>query len=162
MRLHLHVLAAGLAMLSAGSAGAVSATTAGPHVDVSSYLRTDAEIEAWYLLRSRLRDDFDAICGDTFCEGDYSNIESLRYQCSVDQVNGRIGRCLWVFAASNEEIDPATGRIVVQPRVWRCPTPLPARTTIEALLGSLTVESPLYAPLPGGNRSIYDGLVDCL
>ena len=132
------------------------------YVDASSYLTRDQDFEAWYALRSGLQRNFDDICGDTFCEGDYSNLQSLRYQCSVNAVNGRIGMCVWVFAGSNEEIDPATGRVRVDARAWRCRTPLASRTTIEELLAALQGEEPLRTALPGTDRSIYDGLVDCL
>jgi hypothetical protein len=111
---------------------------------------------------SGLKRDFDQICGDTFCEGEYSNIESLRYRCSVRQASGRIGQCVWLFAASNEEIDPETGEVVAAPNFWRCPTPLAPNTTIEELLAAVAGQSPLRAPLPRTDRSIYDGLVDCL
>lgn len=135
---------------------------AGQYIDTSGYLQTDAEIEAWYALTYGLKQNFDDICGDTFCEGEFSNIEPLRYRCSVDQGSGRVGMCAWIFAASNEEIDPATGRISVQKGFWRCRTPLAPGTTIQQLLAALQGDSPLYAPLPGSEQSIFDGLIDCL
>lgn len=132
------------------------------YVDLADSLRSEAEIEAWYTAMHRLRHDFDQICGDTFCEGDYSNIQALRFRCSVEAGSGLIGQCMWVFAASNEEIATDSGRISVQPKVWRCRAPLARRTTASALIGALAVERPLYAPLPGTSKSIYDGLIDCL
>lgn len=132
------------------------------YVDAGSYLRGDAEIEAWYGLRQRLRTEFDEICGDTFCEGEYSNLESLRFLCSVDRASGLIGQCVWVFAGSQEAIDPASGRVQVQARSWRCRAPLAPGTSMEALLSGLSRDSALHAPLPGTQRSIYDGLIDCL
>ncbi|WP_454829169.1 hypothetical protein [Pseudoxanthomonas wuyuanensis] len=166
-------LAACLALLLAASAHASPAkaapsdatrsnTVSGPFVDTSAYLQSDAHIDAWYGMTWALKRNFDQICGDTFCEGEYSNIESLRYRCSVHQVSGRIGSCVWVFAASNEEVEPATGKIAVQEGFWHCRTPLPAHTTIEELLTALAGEQPLYALLPGSDRSIFDGLIDCL
>lgn len=134
----------------------------GPYVDSSAYLRSDAHIDAWYGMTWALKRNFDQICGDTFCEGEYSNIESLRYRCSVHQVSGRIGSCVWVLAASNEEVEPATGKIGVQEGFWHCRTPLVRHTTIEELLTALAGDQPLYAALPGSDRSIFDGLIDCL
>jgi len=96
--------------LSSAAVAATPAATAS-YVELGDYLRGEAEIEAWYEALYRLRDNFDQICGDTFCEGDYSNIQALRLRCSVDSASGLVGRCLWSFAASNEEIDPATGAI---------------------------------------------------
>jgi hypothetical protein len=151
------------AMLASAPAHASQTpAAAGHYVDTSGYLQTDAEIEAWYALTHGLKQNFDEICGDTFCEGEFGNIESLRYRCSVDEVSGRVGMCVWIFAASNEEIDPATGRISVQKGFWRCRTPLAAGTTLRQLLTALQGDSPLYARLPGSDKSVFDGLIDCL
>lgn len=131
-------------------------------VDVSAYLTDDAQIEAWYALLFNLKHNFDDICGDTFCEGEYSNIESLRYRCSVEKAAGTIGSCVWVFAASNEEINPRTGKVIVDAQTWRCRSPLVRGTHIQDLLSALAGASPLHAALPGTNRSIYDGQTTCL
>ncbi|RYZ12813.1 MAG: hypothetical protein EOO70_08945, partial [Myxococcaceae bacterium] len=132
------------------------------HVDATSYLSSQPEYLAWLELRSNLKDNFDDICGDTFCEGDYSNIQSLRFQCSVNSGTGVIGQCVWVFAASNEELNPSTGEISVQTQTWTCQSPLAIGTTMSSLLTALSGTSPLYATLPGTSTTIYDGLVDCL
>ncbi|MEP7044238.1 MAG: hypothetical protein ABI843_14330 [Dokdonella sp.] len=134
-----------------------------PHfVEEYEYFTTDAQYEAWYTLTTQLVGNFDDICGDTFCEGDYSNIQSLRFRCSVEQSSGRIGQCVWIFAGSYEEIDPATGVVAVEARTWNCPTPLARRTTMTALLSALAGDDPLDTPLPGTQTTIYDGLADCL
>jgi hypothetical protein len=132
------------------------------YVDASSYLTADADINAWYTLTSELRQNFDDVCGDTFCEGEYSNIQSLSYRCSVETHSGVIGRCVWIFAGSNEDIDPVRGRVLVDARHWRCRSPLPPNTRIQDLLIALAGPQPLQAPLPGSSQSIYDGLADCL
>lgn len=149
------LLAAAVSLASAGAA-------AGDYVDAGSYLRSDAEYEAWYGLQHGLRRNFDEICGDTFCEGEYSNIQSLRFGCSVDRASGVIGQCLWLFAASDESVDPATGKVAAKFQHWRCRSPLTPGTTLEAFLAALAGERPLYARLPGSQRSLYDGLIDCL
>ncbi|TYT27197.1 hypothetical protein FZO89_13515 [Luteimonas viscosa] len=143
---------------------AVARAQQGPdYIDITGYLQTDAQYEAWFNLTRGLRRGFDEICGDTFCEGEYSNIQSLRYLCSVHRVSGRIGMCSWTFAASHEEIAPTNGRIGVERAFWQCRTPLPSGTTIEQLLAALGDEDePLYAPLPGTQRTMMDGLIDCL
>lgn len=146
----------------AAAALAAAPAASAEYVDASAYLQTDAGIEAWYALRRNLRLNFDAICGDTFCEGDYSNIESLRYGCSVHRVTGRLGMCGWTFAASDEAVDPATGKMVARHAGWFCRSPATAGTTIEALLQALQGDEPLYAPLPGTTATLFDGLVDCL
>jgi hypothetical protein len=133
-----------------------------PYVDVYEYFTTDAQFEAWFALRAGLEADFDDICGDTFCEGDWSNITPLRLRCSVQLGSGRIGDCAWSFAASNEEIDPRGGAIAVDTQTWQCPLPIAPHTTIDALLAALAGEDPLHAPLPGTPLSVYDALSSCL
>jgi hypothetical protein len=139
-----------------------AAVVDGEYTDVSAYLTSDADIDAWYSLVRNLEQNFDDICGDTFCEGEYSNLESLRYRCSVRQTTGALGSCVWVFAASNEEINPRTGKVIVDAQVWRCRSPLARGTSIHDLLAALSGPSPLYDPLPGTDRSLYDGLTTCL
>ena len=143
-------------------AAAAAAESAAGYVELSEHLSQPAQIEAWYEALYRLRDNFDQICGDTFCEGDYSNIQALRLRCSVDGGSGIVGRCVWSFAASQEEIDPATGAIRVLPKVWRCRLPMARGTTTQALLSAWAGERPLYAPLPGSAKSAYEALSDCL
>jgi hypothetical protein len=147
----------------AGLSLSASAQSTAQFVDTSSYLTSEADINAWYSITSTLKQNFDDVCGDTFCEGDYSNIESLRFRCSVNSRTGVIGECVWVFAASNEEINPATGAVTVETETWTCKAPLAPRTTIRAFLTALSSSSsPINAPLPRTTTSLYDGLVDCL
>ncbi len=154
------VLAAGL--LACLMPAAVSAADHSGYGDAVEFFHSEAQYEAWFTLVHRLRRDFDWICGDTFCEGDYSNIQPLRFRCSVHRVSGRVGMCVWTFAASHEEIAQANGRIGVQRAFWECRTPLVPGTHIGQLLDALAVDAPLYAPLPGQYRNVMDGLIDCL
>lgn len=147
-------------MLAAGSAGAQPAPR--EYVEAGSWVRTDTDVEAWYTLLANLRRNFDDICADTFCEGEWSNIEALRMRCSVERATGAIGRCVWVFAASNEEVDAPTGRILVDTRTWRCRVPIVRGTTLPELLAALAGDRPLYAPLPRSDMPIYEGLIGCL
>jgi len=148
-------------LLSAHAQAATSRTATGSYVDARIYLK-GADLNAWYDLMRRLRFNFDEVCGDTFCEGEFSNIEALRYVCSVDRVTGRIGVCAWTFAASHEEVELATGEIGLQRGFWQCRTPLAPHTTIQELVTALAGSRPMFAPLPSSNRTIMDGLVaDC-
>lgn len=141
---------------------AAAQTTHPPYVDALEYFTTDAQYDAWFTLTAQLERNFDEICGDTFCEGDYSNLTPLRLRCSVMPGSGRIGRCVWVFAGSYEDIDPANGDIAVQAQSWSCVLPLAPNTRIDGLVAALAGESPLFTTLPGTQGSIYDGLGDCL
>ncbi|WP_141617900.1 hypothetical protein [Myxococcus sp. AB036A] len=158
----LSIAALSLSFLAPMSALASGNTVTSQYVDVSSYLTSEADIEAWYQLRASLKQNFDDICGDTFCEGEYSNIESLRFRCSVNALTGRLGQCVWVFAASNEEVDPATGAVTVDARTWACQAPVAPRTTIQEFLTALAGTSPLYATLPRTQTTLYEGLGNCL
>lgn len=151
-----------IAVLGLAVPAAAQSTAARQYVDTSAYLTSEADINAWYQLVSTLNQQFDDVCGDTFCEGDYSNIQPLRFRCSVDSRTGVIGECVWVFAASNEEVDPATGAISVDTQTWTCKAPLARNTNIRAFLTALSGTSPINATLPRTTQSLYDGLVDCL
>lgn len=154
------VATVGLAMASASQAAHASSTA--QYVEAGVALRTDAEVEAWYGITMQLRRQFDAICGDTFCEGDYSNLQPLRFQCSVDARSRHISSCVWSFAGSQESIDPATGHITSQPGFWQCRMPLMPKTSLDRLLIAFDNPQPLYARLPGTERTVLDGLIDCL
>jgi hypothetical protein len=132
-------------------------------VDARFYFQEPEAIDAWYTLTTALRQNFDTVCGDTFCEGDYSNYESLGFRCSVDE-RGVIGSCVWLFAASMDEVVPETGAVRVSWKNWRCELPVVRGTTVKAFVKTLTNagETPLFAPLPRTTLSLYDGLVECL
>lgn len=160
--LSLVLLALAANVTQARPAPAVHSAKDARYVDMSAYLTSDADINAWYNAVIHLKQNFDDICGDTFCEGEYSNIESLDYRCSVEQNTGIIGRCVWVFAASNEDISASDGRILVDSQNWKCRSPLAGDTHAADLIKALDVPQPIYAVLPKTSVSIYDGLTDCL
>src|SRR5262249_7533242 len=130
-----------------------------------SYLELDefsnyAYESVWYDIRAKLSSEFDDVCGDTFCEGDYTNLTPLRLNCSVTSKLGTIRDCAWVFAGSMEEIDPTTGTLAVDGPTYQChfqPKPSVAKLT-ELLSAS---GSPIHETLPGMPGSIYDSLIDC-
>jgi hypothetical protein len=159
-------LAAGLLWFAASSTFAQSAPAPAKPVarytDLAATLQDNADIDAWYGIADALQRDFNAICGDTFCEGDYSNIASLRFVCSVDAATSEIGQCAWSFAASDERVGGRRGRIHAAIPGWRCVSPLAPHTTVRELLSALAVAHPLDAPLPRTSTSLYDGLSDCL
>lgn len=127
----------------------------------------DASFAAWLGLRTTLRDNFDDVCGDTFCEGDYSNLEPVRLRCSVDIVSKKLRTCKYVFAGSYELVNASTGSIRVTARTFSCVIPV-SGVHVADFLATLTAapansrDRPLQRPLPGGVRSIYDSLVGCL
>ncbi|WP_437502075.1 hypothetical protein [Sorangium sp. So ce1099] len=147
-----------------GTGAPASSTGAERFVEAGSYFTSSADIDAWYGLLHELNDDFDVVCGDTFCEGDYSNYRSLRFRCSVEERAGTIGSCVWVLAASNEEIVPSTGDVEVDARIFVCEMPVAPHTALADLVEALSASTgrAINAALPGTDRSLYDGLVECL
>lgn len=126
------------------------------YVDIGQFLK-DADYEKWFTARRELERGFDQICGDTFCGGDYSNIYSLGFSCSVSSKIGKVRECLWTFAASQEEIDARTGKVASSVAFFECRVkPTGNAKGLVAAFGA----DPLNAPLPGMG-SIYDTLSDC-
>jgi hypothetical protein len=151
--------------LAIGFAGAVQSTeglATDRYVDAVDYSGHEQGWDTFYDLEARLFRGFDDVCGDTFCEGEYSNIQPLRYRCSVERATGIMGECAWAFAASNQAIEPSNGRIAVEVPVWHCRTPLAPGTRIEDFYRALDVRNAIHARLPGSRQSIYEGLTDCL
>jgi hypothetical protein len=140
----------------------VEAVSRKNYVEVRSYDALDRD--AWYELTSALRNDFDNICGDTFCEGDFSNYESLGLRCSVEVQKGTLGKCVWTFAASMEEVTASTGNVKVHAETFRCKMPVVSGTPLTEFVAALSApgQQALFAKLPGTQQSLYDGLIDCL
>ncbi|MEE5092039.1 hypothetical protein V2H26_18925, partial [Xanthomonas euvesicatoria] len=113
--------------------------------------------EAFIDLEQRLDRDFDNICGDTFCGGDFSDYQPLRFRCSVHRVTGVVRSCIWTFGASEVSVDPRSGYLRSDSRVWRCTAPLKAGTHLEEMYRPLAGANPLFPPLRGGEPPIYDG-----
>jgi hypothetical protein len=134
----------------------------GAFVNASDHLQ-GTDVDAWYEMTAALRQGFDEVCGDTFCEGDYPNLEPLRFRCSAEQGSGQIGECAWAFAGSYAE-RTKKGFITVEKAPFVCAFPVAASAAAlaQALSPDACGEDPLRRALPGGTTSIYDALVDCL
>lgn len=133
-----------------------------PYVDLIDHPQQEANWDRFFALEGRLQQGFDNICGDTFCEGEYSDIRALRLRCSVDAERGTVHECLWAFAASDLEISRNDGAIVARQPIWLCRLPLVAGTPVEAFHAALAARDPLHDPLPGTSQSVYDGLTECI
>ncbi|MBH1431986.1 hypothetical protein I5U42_11825 [Stenotrophomonas maltophilia] len=133
-----------------------------PYVDLIDYPQQEANWDRFFALEGRLQHGFDGICGDTFCEGEYSDIRALRLRCSVDAVRGTVRECLWAFAASDLEVSRQDGAIEARQPSWLCRLPLAEGTPVEAFHAALAARNPLHDPLPGTSLSVYDGLTECI
>ncbi len=112
--------------------------------------------------RRRLAQDFADLCGDSFCGGRYSNIESVSFRCAFAVATGRITTCTWIFGASSESVAGKSGVIRVDAKTFAC------GIAIDALPGALTdmvlapgADGPVRRPLPGHGTSLYDALLPC-
>lgn len=115
----------------------------------------------WPDIQAKLNQEFDAVCGDTFCEGDFSNLTALRASCSVASADGTVEDCVWSFAGSLEAVDPHTAAITVDAPTFQChfhPVGTTAADFVSLLSGSTDA---IHETLPGTSGSIYDALVDC-
>jgi hypothetical protein len=172
------LVASSLALLLATACGAPEASPGAPEATVASteealattYLdmqdfasSSQTEQDRYFAMTRALKAGFDDVCGDTFCEGDYSNLESLGFRCAVTSKTGKIKSCLWTFAGSYELVDAKTGKINVSARTFTCA--IPAVGTTKSLLDALAGDGPTPAirrTLPGSTRTAYDALVGCL
>lgn len=115
---------------------------------------------AWFDLAHRMNDEFRAICSDTFCEGEYTNITPLTVNCAVSSIRGSVRDCAWTFSAAQAGVDANTAAIGVDAPTWECH--FHPKTTARALIGLLVnADNAIETPLPGMGASIYDTLGEC-
>ena len=148
-----------------GSMGLAFAVQAGPtYVDARLFPSQAAGWDRFLAVEKALVRGFDDVCGDTFCEGEYSNLQAMRLRCSVHRGSGVLAGCVWTFAGSTAWVK-GDGRIDVDLRSFTCPLPLAAGTRLEDFLRAMEAVPPASAidtPLPGTALSVYDGLTECL
>lgn len=132
------------------------------YVDARDYPRAGQGQWRFRQTEQALVRGFDQICGDTFCEGEYYNLQAMRLRCAVRAASGRVQECRWTFAGSNAAVDPDSGRIEVDGRDWACLLPVAPDTPLPLLLDTLQGDAALDATLPGTTLSVYQGLTDCL
>ncbi len=119
--------------------------------------------DAYFSAEQTLQGNFNDVCGDTFCEGDYSNLQALRLSCSVRATTGTLRSCKWLFGGSYNDLDSKTGAITVHPKAAKCT--LPVTGTANALTTFLLAPGATPAiqrVLPGSTKSAYDDLANCL
>lgn len=140
----------------------VDEVTATQYVDAASFWQTQAERDAWSQMITHLEGDFDDICGDTFCGGDYANLTSLGLTCGVSSKVGQVHDCLWTFAGTSELVNPTTGALTVSKPTFDCHFTVDARASkLVSVLAAPGSDTALQRPLPGGTTSIYDAIGEC-
>lgn len=149
---------------AAPNPGTTSEALSTTYVDMLDFVSTSgADQDRYFAMTRALKQGFDDVCGDTFCEGDYSNLEALGFRCAVTSKTGKIRSCVWTFAGSYELVDAKTGAINVNAKTFTCT--LPMKGTAKNLLDALTAPGAVPAirrPLPGTTQSAYDALAGCI
>lgn len=146
------------------SLASLPALAADRYVDARLYPDAASGWARFHSVERALVAGFDDVCGDTFCEGEYYNLQAMRLRCAVQRATGQVAGCMWTFAGSNSSVLD-DGHIDVDLRSYACALPLAAGTPLESLLQALEAVPPRDAidvPLPGTSTSVYDGLTDCL
>ncbi|HEY8091655.1 MAG TPA: hypothetical protein VIF09_27505 [Polyangiaceae bacterium] len=146
--------------VEAAQGDALSAEAATSYVDIADYWKTGADQTAWQAAVANVRLQFDQICGDTFCDGDYANFEPLELQCGVSSVRGSVKACTWVFAASEAIVNAKTGTVHTSAPYYACA--FDPKGTAKQLAAALGATGSLQAPLPGLTQSLYDVVGECL
>ncbi|MCU1067054.1 hypothetical protein [Stenotrophomonas maltophilia] len=134
----------------------------GLHVDLVDYPTPEANWERAYGLEAALVREFDRLCGDTWCEGEYSNYRVMEFRCAVLAHRGTVQRCVWVVAASELVVQADTGEVQVDNGRWACPVELQPGVPVEAFHASLEAPDGLTAALPGLDHGLFDALPDCI
>lgn len=148
--------------LQQGASDRPARAVAGRYVDARDFPGPGQGQPRFTVLERDLTLGFDNICGDTFCEGEYYNLQALRLRCSVDAHRGLLQACAWTFAGSNAWVDTASGAIQVDGADWTCRLPLAPHTPLTLLLDTLQGRDAIDIPLPGSSSTVYEGLTACL
>ncbi|UPG94161.1 hypothetical protein [Luteibacter aegosomatissinici] len=131
-------------------------------VDATDWPTSEAGMDRFFEAEARLNAAFDKVCGDTFCEGEFSNLRPMQLRCSVDTGKNAFKQCLWTFAGSRAKVNAKTGAVQVTAKTFKCKLLLARDTSVDAFYELAKGEDPLHAKLPMTNVSIYDGLPGCL
>ena len=149
--------------------GATPATpsTTGNEIYVSArdYYTSSSGIDRWYQAVTNLKAGFDRVCGDTFCSGDFGDLQAMSFTCSVTKSTGNIKACAWTFGGSWHLVPEKGGLLKVTSSTFRCNVPV--KGTLSQLLDTLTAPAPfadqyLSRTLPGTTATAYDALLGCL
>jgi hypothetical protein len=120
-----------------------------------------------------LDDGFNEVCGDTFCEGDFSNIQSLGVTCSMNTATQQLVQCTWAFAGAAPQVNPETGIIDTSYQMMKAcridVKNVPLQDFMDTINGvTRRIDANgmpaigIDAMFVGKSHSIYDQLVDCI
>ncbi len=140
------------------SVGSEQDVTSTSYVDLMDFPKVDQG--QWYDLIRKLNTSFTHACGDTYCEGDYSNLTPLTFACSATSKAGNVHECVWTFGAADVEVDTRTAGVLVNSPTFQCKIAM--KTTATKLVAILAAtDNPLDATIPGAPGTIGAQLTDC-
>jgi hypothetical protein len=131
------------------------------YVDAGDYYTSRTNQEKWAATYAALHLGFDDVCGDTFCGGDFGDLQSLELACAITKSTGNVKSCAWTFGGSYTLVKK-TGDLDLASRTWTCPVAV--HGTLAQLIASLagaTGEDAIHRALPGGT-SAYDSIAGCV
>lgn len=135
------------------------APSEGAFADAGDVLEGDVA-EAYSTASYAIKNEFDAICGDTFCEGDYTNLQSLSFRCSSNA--GTLGACSWTFAGTEvSRLASGLHKEKGAPFVCKIPVVGTAAELAAALAPADNGTRLFERTLPGGG-TLNDALGNCL
>lgn len=135
------------------------ASTGTQYQELVDYLNETSDFFPWWQARRRINQAFDDACGDTFCEGDYTDISGLALACAVDTTSVKVSACSWSFIGNYNSIT-TKGKVSAHPKKFICQIPVDA--PVDAFVTALSGADPLDVKLPGKQTSLNDALIDCL
>jgi hypothetical protein len=155
----LSVCALGCAFQSSDSTEESESEVGTVYVSADTYLKSAQDSAGWAAAKANIDGEFDNVCGDTFCSGDYSNLTSMGLVCAVSSARGIIKDCAWTFVGSSHLVNGATGTVQASIASFQCH--FKPSGGVKALSTRLQGNDAIRQTLPGVNRSIYDVLGDC-
>ena len=132
---------------------------------------TGPKLVAYQTALRNLKVGFDDVCGDTFCEGDYSNLTSMDITCSMDPKTETMAACAWTFSGVAAEVSARTGSInTTRKKFSICAIDVSHvslsefSTAISNYLRASDAQpkNALEVIFTGKTKSIYDQLANCI
>jgi hypothetical protein len=145
--------------------GTLSTAGSLSYVSASEYYTSSAGLDRWYAAKRALVAGFDRVCSDTFCSGDFGDLQAMDFTCAVTKSTGNIKSCAWTFGGSWHLVPESGGLLALTSQTFRCNVPV--KGTLSKLLDTLTApyqwaDEVVRRPLPGTTATAYDALLGCL
>jgi hypothetical protein len=132
-------------------------------VSARDYYTSEAGIARWTAAKTALKNGFDRVCGDTFCSGDFGDLQAMDFTCAITKSTGNVKSCMWTFGGSWHLVAAQGGAQQITASTFKCPMLM--KGTLSSFIDVLTatgIDQPINRALPGMTTSAYDSLLGCL